>query len=290
MVFGADWLVKGCSRLARRIGISEFIVSVVIIGIGTTAPEIIVSILSSAKGYGSLAISNAIGSNIFLILGIFAIGVLLHPITIDYHKRKLELYFVFLAATAMMWTVIDGTISRIDGMVLFSIFLAYIIAYRIKNINTLKKNKPEYIHIKKILIPLIAGILGLYFGSKYFMSALETIALNYSLNERIMGILIVAPGTSVPELLVTIIASIRKHSGIILGNILGSNIANISLAVAGASFMSPLTVSKYTLSLDIWVMVGATALLCWQLSHFKKISKLTGIIYLSLLGIYIYFI
>lgn len=290
MTFGAEWLVKGCSRLARRIGVSEFIVSVVIIGIGTTAPEILVSILSSSSGHGGLAVSNAISSNILRILGIFGIGVLIHPMIVDGHKRKLELYFVLLAAVAMLWAVIDGNVSKFDGIILLSIFIAYVIAYRFKKSDNTKKLKKEYIHSAKIIIPLIAGLVGLYFGSRYFMDALETIALNYNLDERIVGILIVAPGTSVPELLITIISAIKKHPGILLGDLLGANIAGISLAVASASFVAPLPVSEYMLSLDIWVMVAATVLFCWQMLHFKKISRLTGVIYLSLLGLYFFFI
>src|SRR5574344_2135650 len=98
MIFGANWLIRGCVRIAKRIGVSEFIESVIIIGLGTTVPEILVSMLSSAKGYGGLAIGNAIGSNIIRILGIFGIGVLLHPVVVDFQKRKMELYFVLLSA------------------------------------------------------------------------------------------------------------------------------------------------------------------------------------------------
>lgn len=290
MIFGANWLIRGCVRMAKRIRVSEFIVSVIIIGLGTTAPEILVSILSSAKGYGGLAVGNAIGSNIIRILGIFGIGVLLHPVVVDFQKRKLELYFVLLSAVIMLWTIVDGTVSKFDGMVLIFIFIAYIIAKKIKSSQEINKIKKEYIHPYKIIIPLIAGIVGLYIGSKYFMNALESIAFTYNLDERIMGIFIVATGTSIPELLVTIIAALKKRTGIVLGNILGANIINISLAVGTAAIVAPLTVSKYIISFDIWVMIGVTALFFFQLSLEKKISRFTGIFYLTLLGLYFYLV
>ena len=286
MIFSADWLIKGCTRLASRIGVSEFILSVVIIGIGTTAPEIVISIISSANGYGELAISNALGSNIFLILGVFGMGLLLQPVKVDKKKIETSVYFTFFTSIVMLWTIADGTVSFSDGIVLFSVFLLYLIVYRLKS--SKKQIKPEYIHIYKILVPLIAGIIGLYFGGKYFVNSLETLAVNYNISHRITGILIAAPGTSVPELLVTIIAAIKKRGGVLLGNILGSNIANISLAIGSAAFIAPLTVPINIISLDIWVMVVVTGIFCWQLLHFKNIPRIYGFFYLISLGTYYY--
>lgn len=284
MIFGADWLIHGCTHLAHRIGISEFIVSIFIIGIGTSLPELIVSIISSINNQSEIIVGNSVASNVINIFGILGLGALLYPITTDGKHRKIDIAFLFLSAIAMLYCVADGTVSRIDGFILLFIFIAYIIFF--KSSKEFKKNKPVHIHTTKIIFPIIFGIIALYFGSDYFLSALNTVIESYNINETIAGILIVAPATSFPELLVTILAAIKKRPGIALGNILGSNLTNLAIVVGSSAIIGPLIVSKHILSLDIWVMVIATCILCWQLLNNKKISRITGFLYLSLLEAY----
>lgn len=288
MGLGADWLVRGCSRLARKIGVSEFLVSIIIIGIGTTAPEIIVSLISSAKGMGTLVVSNAVASNIFRILGVLGLGALLHPLTTRGAKRKLDLYFVLLATIVFAWTIVDGSVSAFDGIMLFAVFAAYAIAHGIKSFPYSHKVRTENIHLSRILPFIIGSIAALYLGSHYFMQALLEIAGNYGLSERTAAILIVAPGTSAPEILITIIAATRKRASIIIGNILGSNMANICLAVAASAQIAPLAVANEIINIDIWILIGITALFCWQMLHFRRLGRWTGIFYLTLMGLLIF--
>ena len=286
MALGADWLVRGCTYLARKIGVSEFILSMLIIGIGTTTPEIIISLISSANGHGTLVVSNAIASNTIRILGVLGLGALLHPIITNGHQRKIDIYFVFLATIAMMWAISDGVVSKLDGFVLFSIFVAYALVHWIKTAETPEEAHTENIHIMKIIVPLTASIAALYFGSRYFMDALNQLTSVYDLDDTLAGIMIVAPGTSAPEILITIVAATRRRGSIILGNILGSNLANICLAVAASTMFAPLPVSPHILSIDIWVLIAATTIFSWQMLHFRRLSRLTGIIYITLLVVY----
>ncbi|MDR1337988.1 MAG: sodium:calcium antiporter [Rickettsiales bacterium] len=283
MGLGADWLVRGCSRLAHRIGVSEFLVSVIVIGVGITAPEIIVSLIASAQGMGTLVVGNAVASNLFRILGVLGLGALLHPLTTGGEKRKLDLYFVLLAAIVLAWTIADGSVSAFDGIVLFGVFAAYAVAYGIKSASSKNRIHRQNVSWRKI-IPLIAGsAVALYFGSYYFMESLMEITASYGLDERVAAILIVAPGTSAPEILITIIAALRRRASIIIGNILGSNMANICLAVAGGAQIAPLAVAPEIVNVDIWILIGVTALFCWQMLHFRRLGRWTGICYLGVM-------
>lgn len=281
MILGADWLVRGCIHLAHRIGISEFIVSVFIIGLGTSAPELVVSIMSSLNNQSGLVIGNAIGSNIINIFGILGIGALFYPMTTNGKKRKLDIAFLFLSAIAMLYSVSDGIISRFDGIVLIALFVSYFVF--LKYNKDFEKKAHVQIHLSKILIPIITGSFALYFGSEYFMQSLNEIIISNGISETMAGLFILAPGTSAPELLVTILAIIRRRPGIALGNILGSCLINISLVIGSSALIAPLIVSKHVLSIDIWVMIFAISILCWQLLNTKKLSKITGVLYLLLL-------
>lgn len=282
--------MRGCNQLARRFGVSEFLVSIVIIGIGTTIPEILISLISADMGMGTLVVSNAIASNTFRILGILGLGACIHPLTTIGHKRSLDIYFVLMATVAMMWAIVDGVVSASDGIVLGMVFVAYLLAHGVKSFHKPVHIEHEKVRISKIIPPIIGSMVALYFGSEYFMDALLEIASNYSLPERLVAAWIVAPGTSAPEILITIIAAFRKRASIIIGNILGSNIVNICLAVAASAQIAPLLVTPEIIAFDIWVLVGITALFCWQMLHFKRLGRITGILYILLLGLIVFLI
>jgi cation:H+ antiporter len=198
-------------------------------------------------------------------------------------ERKLDLYFVLLSGVVLAWTVADGTVSSFDVLVLFGVFAAYAAAHGIKSIPGARIIQHRHLHLYKAL-PLIAGSMAaLYFGSHYFIEALTDIAKNYGLDQRVAATLIIAPGTSAPEILITIIAAIRKRASIIIGNILGANMANVCLAVAAGAQISPLVVAPQTAYIDVWILIGTTALFCWQMLNFRRLGRWTGVLYLSLM-------
>jgi cation:H+ antiporter len=295
MLVGAKWLVDGCVRLSRRFGFSEFVVSVIIIGIGTCLPELFVSFISGARDLGTLVISNNVGSNIINIWGILGIGALISPIALSGRRHLAELIFLggaSIVAAVMIWT---GTIGRVEGLILFAILFAYLWYARIE----WKGQAPKEIRpgvaagiadsrfVWKILLLIIIGILALYAGSELFMDALETIAAANNLDQTMMGILIVAPGTAVPELLVTIIAAFRRKPEIAVGNIIGSNFMNIVLVIATGAVIIDLPVTAAISNFHIWVMLAATAMLCFDLLYWQKLSRAKGVLYLMLLAAYL---
>jgi cation:H+ antiporter len=291
MVLGSDWLVKGSVRLSRLIGVSEFFIAVVVIGIGTSLPELFISIFAGADGNGALAVGNAIGSNVINIFGILGIGALLRPISTDGKNHSLDIAFLWLASVAFLWAIAGGEISRLNGAVLFAIFIAYVIFSHGRNKTDKISNSTESSEHKLIgiFLPLIAGAVVLWLGGNYFMDALAAITKNLGISQALAGIIITAPGTSMPELLVTIIAAIRKKPAIAIGNIIGSNISNICIVAGGAAMLSPLAVPLGLIKFDIWLMLAATGILCLCLLYMKKLSRPLGFAFLAALSAYFYF-
>lgn len=297
MLFGAKWLVDGCVRLCRRFGFSEFVVSVIVIGIGTCLPELFVSFISGARDLGTLVISNNVGSNIINIWGILGIGAMLWPISMSGRRQSAsdrhlaDLAFMCAASVALAVMVWLGTIGRIEGLILFGILFAYL--WYVRQRGTGENHPAANLRLTvsravwRMMLLIIIGILALYVGSEVFMDALQKIADGH-LDQTMMGILIVAPATAVPELLVTIIAAFRRRPQIAVGNIIGSNFMNIVLVISTGALIIDLPVTPHIANFDIVVMLAATAMLCFDLLYWKKISRAKGALYLLLLAAYLY--
>ena len=345
MLIGGDWLVRGTVGISRRLGLSEFIIAVVIIGIGTSTPELFVSIISDNRDLGTLVISNNISSNIVDIWGVIGIGAFLSPIILNGRRHMADFIFVWVATLVMTVMCMFSVIGWIDAIILYGIFAAYL-WYAIKNV----KEKPaqldggtsdaaavyesgsrinyrpifgeRMVPYKGIPAPIggqasvirrhydflydnalfrffqhsvpglifltLLGIGLVYQGSEVFMDALQIIARMDHLDQTLAGILIVGPGTSMPELIVTILAAIRRRPQIAIGNILGSNLMNIALVVPTGAILMDLPLTKHLSHFDVWAMVLALAMLTLNLFVWKRISRWTSVLYMSLLVIYMY--
>lgn len=288
MLLGANWLVRGCTSLAQRFGVSEFIVSFLIIGIGTSLPELMVAILGGARDMGTLVLANTVSSNIFNTLGILGIGALLYPITLQGRKYISDMIFMCLAGVVLTIMIFTGPIGFWKGFILLGIFAAYLIcSWRNQQSHMRPPKRAIYSSLKTLLL-IFSGIFAIVFAGDYFMNALQLVIADYYLSQTLAGILIVAPGTSIPELLVTIIASFRRQPQIAVGNIIGSNFVNIVLIVAVGALISDLDVSAHLKYLDIWVMLGAFALLSFNLLGRHRgggIDRKWGVIYVTLCAI-----
>ena len=296
MLLGADWLVRGCVRLARSFGLSEFIVSVFIIGIGTSLPELLVSVFSSAENIGGMAVGTNVSSNIINIFGVLGIGALARPIIFQAKNYKADLAFMLLATAAFFVFIMTGTITRIDGVflvVLFAVYAAHCWLFY-KRAGAVAHTCPRHAgwavpaqpHLDgKIAFLILFGILILYFGSDSFMIALQKISAHLNLSPTMAGILIVAPGTATPELIITILAAAKHQPQIAVGNIIGSNMMNIVLVIAAGALIAPLPVEKHVMNYDVWIMLVATAIMCVSIWR-GKFSRFTGFIYLALLAAY----
>jgi cation:H+ antiporter len=265
---GADWLVGGSSSLARRLGIKPIVIGLTVVAFGTSAPELFVNLTASFAGKADIAVSNIIGSNIANILLILGVVAAIRPLRLrtDTVARQIPLA---LLASALVWVLVNDRLivgraidrlDRIDGIILLAFFAAFLYY-----VVTIAAREPDKDGIEKkavgISLGLLAlGLLGLSLGGKLTVDGAAGIARLFGLSERFIGLTVIAIGTSLPELLTSVVAVIRRHDDIAVGNIVGSNIFNIFWILGLSAVMRPLPVSRSSL-FDILVVIGATVLL-----------------------------
>ena len=285
IVFGADWLVGGSVSIAKRLRVSEFVIGAAIVGIGTSMPELIVSTLGAVKGNSDVAIGNVVGSNIFNILGILGITALICPIPIDRKNMKFEIPLCILVSALLLLLAMNffnGTaplIGRIDGFILLGLFVLFIwySMYRDRK-ETATENTEEVDDIKLTMpiIKVIGGLGLLIYSCDLFVDKAVLIAKNMGLSDSFISITLIACGTSLPELAASAAAAFKKNTQLALGNIIGSNIFNITLILGVASQVTPLTSSGIT-AIDYSVAVVSAGLI-YILGFTSKINRLAGIL------------
>ena len=295
VVFGADWLVDGASGIARRFGLSEFVIGLTIVGMGTSAPEMVVSFIGAFQGNADIAIGNVVGSNIMNTLLILGVTALIFPIinTPSNWKRDIPmniLVTVLLIILGLEFTLFhigtDG-LSRWDGGILLALFIGYMVL-------SFKNNKPEEDEsptkqrsIWLCLLMVVAGIAGLAFGGNLFVNNATELAHALGVSDKFIAITILAGGTSMPELATCVVAAFKKKGQLALGNIIGSNVFNILLILGGSALISPLSFDHITY-VDLGVLfVSAISLLTAGFVGLKKtIDRLDGVLYLLVWGGY----
>ena len=266
IIYGAEYLVSGSVAVARRYGVSDFVIGAAIVGIGTSMPELTVSLIGALEGNSDVAIGNIVGSNIFNILGILGITALLFPITITKTNLKIEIpacIFVSLLLTLLTFSNLTSTsdvLNRSDGWILlitFALFLWY--SFYKDRKDTAADTPNEDIaptSICKSIIKIIGGLGLLILSCDIFVDNAVLIAKELGLNDAFISLTLIACGTSLPELAASIIAAIKKNTQLALGNILGSNIFNICLILGLSAQICPLSSQDIPLS-DYLVMTGA---------------------------------
>ncbi|MFH1473066.1 MAG: calcium/sodium antiporter [bacterium] len=297
LVKGADIMVDGASSVAKRLGVSGLIIGLTIVSFGTSAPELIVNILASLNGSTDIAIGNILGSNIANILLILGISAVIYPIKVSRGTIWKEIPLALLAVIIMGIMANDALVdhrlfselSRVDGIILISfliIFLYYVFG--------IMKNNEEGPSIAKHS-PLIAslmilgGLAGLTLGGKWVVDGAVALAQNFGVSEGIIGLSVVAIGTSLPELATSAVAAYKRHPDIAVGNIVGSNIFNIFWILGVSAIINPLPFSPEFLS-DVFVLVGATVLLFVFMFIGRKhtLDRMQGLGFIALYVIYTY--
>ena len=285
IVFGADWLVGGSVSIAKRLRVSEFVIGAAIVGVGTSMPELIVSTLGAVKGNSDVAIGNVVGSNIFNILGILGVTALICPIPIDRKNMKFEIPLCILVSALLLLLAMNffnGTaplIGRIDGFILLGLFVLFIwySMYRDrKETATENTEKVDDIKLTMPIIKVIGGLGLLIYSCDLFVDKAVLIAKNMGLSDSFISITLIACGTSLPELAASAAAAFKKNTQLALGNIIGSNIFNITLILGVASQVTPLTSSGIT-AIDYSVAVVSAGLI-YILGFTSKINRLAGIL------------
>jgi cation:H+ antiporter len=304
LVKGADWLVDGAGGLAKSFGVSPLFIGLTVVAFGTSAPELAVSMSAALKGSGSIAISNAIGSNIANIALVIGFTSMIVPLSISRSTVRKELPFNILLSCALFAMLMRGpeySLDRFDGVILI-IFLLLFMEYTIvmaKNDRMLSKasaadekkdlEKEKKGRIKNLIFTLI-GLAMVVFGADVTVNAATQIALSLGISEALVGLSMVAIGTSLPELVTSLSAALKGQSDLAIGNIVGSNIFNIGLILGVSSLVNPVSVSVNLYWIDILVMgLLAVALL---LATFKrsKVTRVEGAVFFASYIGYITFI
>lgn len=261
---GANYLVDGASSVAKKFGLSEFIIGVTIVGIGTSAPEMVVSIVSAIQGKADMSIGNVVGSNIFNTLMILGITALIAPLTITKSNLKKDIPInigitVLLILLGMNFTIFghgEDKLSRLDGALMFGLFVWYLwSSFRSDSAaedDSDMKIFPNWLAALMIL----GGLAALVFGGRLFVDSATAIAKGLGVSDKFIAITVMAAGTSMPELATCVVAALKGRGQLALGNILGSNISNILLILGISSLITPLTFNGIT------VVDMATLLLC----------------------------
>ena len=268
VILGADWLTKGASALARRFKISELVIGLTIVALGTSLPELVISTGAALKGSSGIALGNVIGSNIFNGLLILGIAALITPIRFNARMLTRELPFNLLASVVLLLVsgsmLVGGApgeyITRYSGMLLLC-FLAIFIRYTF-SIAGDDGNEEEIapMSVGKVLLFIVAGLAALIFGGNIFVDGATEVARAFGVSEAVIGITIVSAGSSLPELAVSVSAARKGNVGIALGNVLGSNILNIFFILGVSSSITPIALDSFS-CIDHYVLLGSSVLL-----------------------------
>jgi cation:H+ antiporter len=281
---GADWLVDGASLIAERLGISEFVIGITIVATGTSLPELVSSIYASYIGSSDIIIGNILGSNISNIALVLGIGAILAVVKFGYEASKRDLALVIGSAFLCFPILITGYVSRLSGLILMVVYFAYIFQVIRGYNNDKKKKKKNHMKLKNIGL-VVLGLIAVAIGAKFTIdSALELVSV-LGITERVAGLVIVAIGTSLPELATTIVAAVKKKGSMVIGNIAGSNAFNILVVLGAASAIRPLTINPLALSIDLPIMLLASLffIFIWD----RDVNRFEGIILLSFFLIYL---
>lgn len=296
LVVGGDLLVKGASGIALKLNIEPMVVGLTVVSLGTSAPELIVSLKSALYGSPDIAMGNVVGSNIANLGLVLAITALVFPIAVN--RKVLNTDWPVMVVFSFLAFIfgIDNSIERWEGLILLVTLVIYIYALLQRG-----KNHPnageadididtdaEKEGFLKLILYLLGGMVALYLGSEWFLQGAIDIGKSFNLSDSVIGVTIVAFGTSAPELAASVIAAYRKETDIALGNLVGSNIFNIGAVLGATSLVSPLNIDPKIMSMDIFWMLGIAILLFPLMIFRKKLSLLSGIILFALYVIYVY--
>lgn len=299
LFLGGEFLVRGASSLAIRLGLSPLVAGLTVVAFGTSTPELFASLHAAMEGQGDIAVGNVIGSNIFNVAGILGLTALIFPLRAGAQILRFDIPVMIAVSLVPLWILHDGYIGRMEGGILFALIIAYTIAVVRK-----AKTSPESPEVlaeyqagvgkpaRSVVLDvvLIAAGLGLLIGGSHFLiDGSVSIARGFGVSEAIIGLTIVAAGTSTPELASSLVAAFRKQPDIALGNIVGSNIFNI-LAILGITGLAHPIYSAGVGTRDIAVMILLGVALLPMVRSGGKLDRTEGVCLLAGYGVYLFFL
>jgi cation:H+ antiporter len=269
LIGGGEWLVRGASRLASLLGVPPVVIGLSVVAFGTSAPELAVSVLSAYRGQPDIAVGNVVGSNIVNILLILGLSAVVAPLAVSMRLIKIEVPMMIGTALLFFALAQDGKLTRLDGVILVGIFAAYLAwMARTARSETLLETELDEASVLprtgwtylKLVALVVVGLTGLALGSEWLIQGAVAAARALGVSELVIGLTIVAIGTSLPELATSVIASMRGERDISVGNVVGSNIFNILSVLGFSSLVAPdgMTVAPAVLRFDALVMIGVS--------------------------------
>lgn len=285
LIKGADYFVEGSSNLAKELKIPTLIIGLTVVAFGTSAPEAVVSIVASTKGSNEIALSNIIGSNIFNLLAVLGISAIVKGLKASRQIITKDFLFSILATLVLIAMMFDkflsgdklNIITRGEGLVLLSILVLYVYSLILTASKEKKLIKEKHKLTPKDILMLVLGLSAVILGGELVVKSSQQIALNLGISETLVGLTIVSIGTSLPELVTSIVAAKKGETDIALGNVIGSNIFNILFVLGISSTLSPILVNSQSL-IDVLILLGIT-IICYIFTIYnQRIGRTKGII------------
>ena len=288
LLISGDFLVKGAIQLSNRLGVSALLVSLTVVAFGTSAPELIVAIKATLSGSPGLAMGNVVGSNIANILLVLGLPTLLVRLQNGITDTKRSFVLMILASVLFIVFGISGSFSWVHGIILLSL-LTFFLFDTFKQ-STEKTSNNESLEFRNrtpqswwtIIFFILLGIIGLPLGADLLVNNASTLAKDYGISDAVIGLTLVAIGTSLPELATTFIAVVRKKAEVVLGNLIGSNIFNLLAIIGITSLISPVPVDPTFIKFDFWIMLGASILLAPFIFLNIQFNRLSGFLFVTL--------
>ena len=288
LLISGDFLVKGAIQLSNRLGVSALLVSLTVVAFGTSAPELIVAIKATLSGSPGLAMGNVVGSNIANILLVLGLPTLLVRLQNGITDTKRSFVLMILASVLFIVFGISGSFSWVHGIVLLSLLTFFLFDTFKQSTETTSNNESLEFRYRTpqswwtIIFFILLGIIGLPLGADLLVNNASTLAKDYGISDAVIGLTLVAIGTSLPELATTFIAVVRKKAEVVLGNLIGSNIFNLLAIIGITSLISPVPVDPTFIKFDFWIMLGASILLAPFIFLNIQFNRLSGFLFVTL--------
>lgn len=297
LVVGGEVLVRGASSAARKLGVSPLMIGLTLVGFGTSTPELVTSLQAALNGSPGIAVGNVVGSNISNALLILGLTALIAPVAVDRRAFLRDGPVLALVTAGAIWALLQGELTRQLGLIAVGVLIAYIVLVWLlerKNPQAEGERIEDEADLKSgwrgspwvALLLAAGGIAVTIFGARFLVEGASTLARSYGVSDTIVGLTIVAIGTSMPELVTSIIAALKKQGDVALGNVIGSNLYNLLGILGITAIVKPVPVPQELLGVDVWVLAGATGAMIVFALRGMRISRPEGLVMIAGFGGY----
>lgn len=301
LIFGGDALVKGAVGIALKFDVSALVIGMTVVAFGTSMPELLVSVKAALDNHPEIAIGNVVGSNIANIAFVLGLTTMILPIPVKFSTVRVDWPIMMVSSVIFYLFILNGVINWWEGLI-YSIGIIAFTVFTIKNSSSNQKQieeiqedelemveKKSYGLLKSIFF-VVLGVVALTFGASWLLDGAVQIAKNYGLSEHIIGVTIVAFGTSVPELVTSVVAAFKKETDISVGNLIGSNIFNLLAVLGFTALIKEIPVSEQVITNDVFWMMGIAVLLLPLMYYKYNINRIKGLILFASYFVYLFFV